>query len=239
MDKALLFSVFTSAITCLFIIVLFFAARKLNARFDSPLLNPLLVSILILSLLLILTGVSYEDFASASLPIHLLLEIAVVALAYPLYTQFHDIKRSFGLLCVCSFIGVSSAAGLAFLLCQLFSAPEALYNSLMALSVTTPITLIITDLLAGLPAIAAVMVILIGMFGAVFGLTLLSLFKVSDQRAKGIALGVVCHGVGTATAMEHHPQAGAFASASMIISALITALWVPILYAILTSLFGY
>lgn len=135
-------------------------------------------------------------------------------------------------------MGVTSATLVAFILCKLFAVPDELLHSLLALSVTTPITLIVTDGLNGIPAIAAFMVILIGMFGAVFGLSLLNLLKIKDQRAKGLALGVVCHGIGTAAAIEHHPQAGAFASASMIISALITAVWVPILYAILTSLFA-
>ena len=164
--------------------------------------------------------------------------MAVVALAYPLFKQIHEIKRSLGLLLLSGFIGVTSAALIAFILCKIFAVPDELLRSLLALSVTTPITLIISDELNGIPAIAAFMVILIGIFGAVFGLTLLSLLKVEDQRVKGLALGVVCHGIGTATAIEHHPKAGAFASAAMIISALITATWVPILYAILAQLTG-
>ena len=226
-------------IVCTLIIGLFLTSRKLNSRFNSPLLNPLLVCIVTVSAILIFANISYGEFIKASYLIHFFLEIAVVALAYPLYKQIHDIKRSLGLLILCGFIGVTSATIVAFILCKLFAVPDELLNSLLALSVTTPITLIVTDGLNGIPAIAAFMVILIGMFGAVFGLSLLNLLKIKDQRAKGLALGVVCHGIGTAAAIEHHPQAGAFASASMIISALITAIWVPMLYAILTSLFGH
>lgn len=226
-------------IVCALIIGLFLASRKLNSKLNSPLLNPLLLCIVIISGTLIYADISYRAFADSSAPIHFFLEIAVVALAYPLYKQIHDIKRSLGLLLLCGFIGVTSATLVAFMLCKLFAVPDELLHSLLALSVTTPITLIVTDGLNGIPAIAAFMVILIGMFGAVFGLSLLHLLKIKDQRAKGLALGVVCHGIGTAAAIEHHPQAGAFASASMIVSALITAIWVPILYAILTSLFGY
>lgn len=226
-------------IVCTLIIGLFLTSRKLNSRFNSPLLNPLLLCIIIISGTLIFADISYSNFAGSTYPIHFFLEIAVVALAYPLYKQIHDIKRSLGLLLLCGFMGVTSATIVAFILCKLFAVPDELLNSLLALSVTTPITLIVTDGLNGIPAIAAFMVILIGMFGAVFGLSLLNLLKIKDQRAKGLALGVVCHGIGTAAAIEHHPQAGAFASASMIISALITAIWVPILYAILTSLFAH
>ena len=223
---------------CALITVLFFFTRKLNSQFHSPLLNPLLLCIVMLSAILIFADISYQDFSNANYPIHFFLEVAVVALAYPLFKQIHEIKRSLGLLLLSGFIGVTSAALIAFILCKIFAVPDELLSSLLALSVTTPITLIISDGLNGIPAIAAFMVILIGIFGAVFGLTLLSLLKVEDQRVKGLALGVVCHGIGTATAIEHHPQAGAFASAAMIISALITATWVPILYAILAQLTG-
>ncbi|MEQ3513838.1 LrgB family protein [Pseudoalteromonas sp. BZB3] len=234
----MLSDLFITLFVCALITGLFLVSRKLNSKFPSPLLNPLLLCIVMLSAVLVFADINYQDFSKASYPIHFFLEVAVVALAYPLYKQMHEIKRSLGLLLLSGFIGVTSATLIAFILCKLFAVPDELLNSLMALSVTTPITLIITDKLNGIPAIAAFMVILIGMFGAVFGLSLLHLFKVKDQRVKGLTLGVVCHGIGTAAAIEHHPQAGAFASAAMIISALITAIWVPTLYTIMTQLIG-
>lgn len=232
----MLSDLFITICVCALITGLFLIARKLNSKFHSPLLNPLLLCIVMLSAILIFADINYKDFSKNSYPIHFFLEVAVVALAYPLYQQIHEIKRSLGLLLLSGFIGVTSATLVAFVLCKIFSAPDELLNSLLALSVTTPITLIITDGLNGIPAIAAFMVILIGMFGAVFGLSLFDLLNIKDQKAKGLALGVVCHGIGTAAAIEHNTQAGAFASASMIVSAFITAIWVPILYTILIQL---
>lgn len=209
---------------------LFFLARMLYARYSIALLNPVLLCIVIISAVLLLTQSDYQAYQQSTLAIHYLLEPAVVALAYPLYRQFHQIKPVFVALCFTSWLGVSISTTAAFLLCQAFTASADISASMAALSVTTPITLLISDYLGGIPAVAAIMVILIGVFGGVFGLHILTFCQVSSNAAKGVALGIVCHAIGTAAAMEHHPQAGAFASAAMTITAVITALWVPVLY---------
>ncbi|WP_440055700.1 LrgB family protein [Pseudoalteromonas sp. T1lg65] len=217
-------------------VLLFIAARKLYQHWPIALLNPVLLCIVVISSAILLFDLKYLDYQMATMPIHYLLEPAVVALAYPLYTQFHRIKPVFLSLCLCSWVGISVATLSAFLLCRWFAAPEAISASMAALSVTTPITLLITELLGGIPAVAAIMVILIGVFGGVFGIALLSLLGVKQPQAKGSALGISCHAIGTAAALEHHPIAGAFASATMTISTLITALWVPMFYHWLSTI---
>ncbi|MEJ6473437.1 LrgB family protein [Pseudoalteromonas piscicida] len=217
-------------------VALFFMMRALYQRVTVPLLNPVLLCILSISALLLLTQFDYHTYQQATLPIHYLLEPAVVALAYPLYKQFHQIKPVFFALCFTSWLGVSLSTFSAFMICHLFAADAQLSASMAALSVTTPITLLISDYLGGIPAVAAIMVILIGVFGGVLGLHLLHWCNVESAQAKGTALGVVCHAIGTAAAIEHHPMAGAFASAAMTITAMITALWVPLFYHWLTTL---
>ncbi|OCQ19915.1 hypothetical protein A7985_18620 [Pseudoalteromonas luteoviolacea] len=225
-----------SLTVCLATFALFIAIRILYNQKPFPLLNPVLLSMVLIAVLLTVSSVDYYAYYLASMPINILLEPAIVALAYPLYTQFKAIRPILLFLIVCAFIGISLSTGLAFMLCVLFQVGPNLTASLMALSVTTPVTVLITDMIGGIPSIAAAMVILIGIFGSVFGLSLLQLCNVTQPQAKGIALGVSCHAIGTATAMEHHPQAGAFASAAMIISAIISAFWVPIFFTILSSL---
>ncbi|TMO62987.1 hypothetical protein CWC18_09330 [Pseudoalteromonas aurantia] len=216
-------------------ISIFALCRYLYKTWRYPLVNPVLITITIVCILLMVVGVDYRKYKSATAPISFLLEIAVVALAYPLYMQFKDIKEHLMLLLSSSFIGINLSTLCAFFLCWYFNASAELSASLAALSVTTPISLIVTDSLNGLSAVAAVMVILIGVFGGVFGLSILSLCSIHSYQAKGIALGVSCHAIGTAAAIEHHPTTGVFASAAMTISALLTALWVPILYRWLTQ----
>ncbi|MDK2594490.1 LrgB family protein [Pseudoalteromonas obscura] len=228
----------TSILVCILTIGLFLVARQVYKSWPSPLLNPVLICITIITLVLLLTGYKYPTYFQASIPIDWFLEPAVVALAYPLYQQYTHIKSAFKLLIFCAFIGVSVSTIFAYALCVFMQADSDLTSTMMALSVTSPITLLITESLGGVPSIAAAMVILIGVFGGVFGLKLLTLLNISQPQAKGIALGVSCHAIGTAAAMEYHPLAGAFASVAMILSAIISAFWVPILFTILNSLYA-
>lgn len=72
-------------------LIVFFAARKLAARYKFPLLNPLLVAMVVIIPFLMLTGISYDSYFKGSEVLNDLLQPAVVALAYPLYEQLHQI----------------------------------------------------------------------------------------------------------------------------------------------------
>jgi putative effector of murein hydrolase len=50
---------------------------------------------------------------------------------------------------------------------------------------------------------------------------------IKDWRARGFALGVAAHGIGTARAFQVHPTAGAFAGLGMGLNAVLTALIAP------------
>ena len=75
-------------------LIVFFLARKLAARFKFPLLNPLLVAMVVIIPFLLLTGISYERYFAGSKVLNDLLQPAVVALAFPLYEQLHQIMRN-------------------------------------------------------------------------------------------------------------------------------------------------
>ncbi len=92
----------------------------------------------------------------------------------------------------------------------------------------------IAEQIGGLPSLTAVLVILSGITGAVLGTYTLNLVRVKDWRARGIAMGVASHGIGTARAFTVNEVAGAFSSLAMGLNALATAVLVPVLLALLT-----
>jgi putative effector of murein hydrolase len=71
-------------------------------------------------------------------------------------------------------------------------------------------------------------VISTGICGAMFGPAVLDALGVLDDRAKGFALGVASHAIGTARAFQISEVAGAFASLGMILNALLTIALVPV-----------
>ena len=75
-------------------LIVFFAARKLAARYKFPLLNPLLVAMVVIIPFLMLTGISYDSYFKGSEVLNDLLQPAVVALAYPLYESYTRSARA-------------------------------------------------------------------------------------------------------------------------------------------------
>jgi len=71
-------------------------------------------------------------------------------------------------------------------------------------------------------------VILTGITGAILATPLLNLLGIKDWRARGLAVGLAAHGIGTARAFQVHPIAGTFAGIAMGLNALLTAILVPL-----------
>ncbi len=188
-----------------------------------PLLNPVLLAIVLLAALLMVTGSDYADYFAGAQFVHFLLGPATVALAVPLYRQFHRVRRAALPLGVATLTAALSAMGVAWLL----GASRETLLSLAPKSVTTPVAMGIAEQIGGLPSLTAVLVILTGILGAAMGGLILRLVRVGDPRAQG--LGLAAHGIGTAQAFQMGEVAGTFSSLAMGLNALATALMLPLL----------
>ncbi len=215
-------------------LVAFQAASWLHAKAGRPaLLNPVLLTVAAVVAVLVLTGTSYETYFEGAQFIHFLLGPATVALAIPLYRQFERVRRS-ALAVAASILAGSLSAILASLSAGLvFGVDAASLVSLAPKSATAPVAMGIAEKLGGLPSLTAVFVILTGILGASLGPPLLSLLRVRDDAARGLAIGTASHGIGTARALQESEVAGAFSGLAMGLNALATALLVPIVSALL------
>ena len=218
-------------------LAIYWAAHRLYVLSgETPLLNPVLIAIALLVGILAVTDTDYATYFDGAQFVHFLLGPATVALAIPLYGQADRLLR-LGLpllvaLVAGSVTAVVSAVGLGWMLGL---DPEVLH-SLMPKSATAPVAMGISDEIGGLPALTAVLVILTGITGAVLAMPVLHLlgFSSGDAAAKGFALGVSAHGIGTARAFQHSEEAGAFSGLGMGLNALLTALLVPLISALIT-----
>ncbi|WP_435952891.1 CidB/LrgB family autolysis modulator [Dryocola sp. BD626] len=218
-------------------LLVFFGARRLGARFKSPLLNPLLVSMVVIIPILIFTGVSYTSYFKGSEVLNDLLQPAVVALAFPLYEQLHQIRARWKSIITICFIGsmVAMISGTAIAL-YMGATPE-IAASVLPKSVTTPIAMAVGGSIGGIPAISAVCVIFVGILGAVFGHSLLNLMRISTKASRGLAMGTASHALGTARCAELDFQEGAFSSLALVICGIMTSLIAPFLFPVILALF--
>ena len=102
--------------------------------------------------------------------------------------------------------------------------------SLAPKSVTAPVAMGITEQLGGLPSLTAIVVILTGMIGAMFGPLVLNALKIKDWAARGFAIGTASHGIGTARALQVNELSGAFSGLAMGLNALATSIMLPIVW---------
>jgi predicted murein hydrolase (TIGR00659 family) len=212
----------------------FVAATHLHRRSGGhPLLNPTLVAILIVAVGLKLAGISYDTYLRGAGFIHFLLGPAVVLLAVPLFRQTALIRASGRLLAAALAVGlpagVVSAVGIAWLL----GARTETLLSLAPKSVTTGIAIGISEKIGGIPALTAVLVIMTGIVGAVFGPMVTKVVGVQDPRAIGLAMGIASHGIGTARALQISEVAGAFSGLGMGLNGVLTAVLVPLIFTLL------
>ena len=212
-------------------LIAYLAGNALYRRFNlNPLLNPVLIAVIVLVTLLWATGTRYEDYFEGAQFVHFLLGPATVALAIPLYNQLDRVRRSLPALLAAIVVGSFTASLSAVAIAHLFDAGPVILASIAPKSVTTPIAMGISETLGGLPSLTAVMVILTGVLGAMLGPPLLTLMRIKDWRARGLAIGVAGHGIGTARAIQVNELAGAFSGLAMGLNALATAILLPLIW---------
>lgn len=219
-------------------LAVFFAARKLAARFKLPLLNPLLVAMVVIIPILLVTGTPYDHYFQGSKILNDLLQPAVVALAFPLYEQLHQIRARWKSIITICFIGSMVAMFSGTAVALLMGATPEIAASILPKSVTTPIAMAVGGSIGGIPAISAVCVIFVGVLGAVFGHTLLNLMRITTKSARGLAMGTASHALGTARCAELDYQEGAFSSLALVICGIITSLVAPFLFPVILAVLG-
>ena len=191
----------------------------LKRKLGLAILNPLLVSIVIVILSLKVFGISYEVYNASAKYISYLLTPATVCLAVPLYEQLELLKKN-KVAVVC---GILSGI---FVLCMLFGFNHQQYVTMLPKSITTAIGIGISEELGGIVTITVAVIIITGILGNVIADTVFHIFKIKNPLAKGLALGTASHAIGTARAIEMGPVEGAMSSLAVAVAGLLTVVFV-------------
>lgn len=208
----------------------YFLGKKCNQRFAR--IPAIVFAMCWVILLLALCRWQYTDYMRHVQPLfNHLLGYVTVALAIPLAAMRIDdiaLKPLSLLLIFASVFGVVLPMSLAYLLH--LSEPSILAFATRAL--TTPVALNIAEILNSPPALVSLIVIVSGVIGAAFSSLLLR--NINDERASGLAIGLAAHALGTAQAWQRGVVAGRYAALGMAINAILTSLWLPLVYLYLS-----
>ncbi|MFB9215279.1 CidB/LrgB family autolysis modulator [Vibrio sinaloensis] len=212
-------------------IVVFLIARWLCQKVKSPFMNPLLISLAVLIPLLTYYKIPFETYYADNQWINYLLQPAVVALAYPLYEQLPQIRANWRIIMLACGVGSVMSMLTASVIAVYMKADIALIASLLGKSVTTPIAMEVSSHLGGEPAIAAILVLIVGLFGAIMAYPIYNLLNITHPIAKGLTMGTVSHALGTATCAEKDGQDAAFSSLALVVCGVITSVLAPSFFA--------
>jgi predicted murein hydrolase (TIGR00659 family) len=198
-----------------------------------PLANPVLHAMWIIAAFLLLTGTSYTTYFSGAQFVHFLLGPATVALAVPLYENRKVVISAILPMLAALVVGCATAIVSIVLLAEAAGLPRAVVLSLAPKSVTAGVAMGISESLGADPALTAVATVLTGIMGAIIVTPLMNRMRIVDFRARGFAVGLASHGIGTARAFQVDAVAGVFAGIAMSLNALVTSLLVPVAVTLL------
>ena len=112
-------------------------------------------------------------------------------------------------------------------LARLFGFTQKLASSIAIKSTTVPIAVEVAKIVHGNPTLTAAFVVITGMIGASFGPWLMDRLAITNPLSRGLALGTISHGQGTAQAATESEFSGAIAGVAMGLGAICTSLAAP------------
>ncbi|PYE56325.1 LrgB family protein [Deinococcus yavapaiensis] len=196
----------------------------LARRTRFPLANPTLIGVLIVMIGLLAWRVPYATYADANTFLTFLLTPAVVALAVPMYRQRALLRREWRALILGGGAGTLTAMLVGWLGGSLLGLERGVHLAATTASATSPVALAVNREVGGSAALAATLAIVAGLVGASLGPAWLTRLGVTGLVARGVAIGSVSHGIGTARVRDEGEAAGAASSLGVGLGALTVTL---------------
>ena len=211
----------------------FMLGSILNKKFKTVIFNELLMSVIIVIFLMKQTNTEYTSYMEGGKYIGFLLTPATAALGVKLYKNIKEIGKNSIPIISGIIMGILTSFTSMFIISKIFNLAANQYATILPKSITAAIAKGVSESLGGNAAITTAIVIITGVVIGVFGKYLVKIFKIKNPIAEGVSLGSSGHGQGTALALKESETAGAVASLSMCISALITVLLAPLWFNII------
>ncbi|HEX8896382.1 MAG TPA: LrgB family protein, partial [Terriglobales bacterium] len=176
-------------------------SRFVGKRYPSPLTSPVFFSAPLVIAVVLLSGMQLSDYRPAKDIIVSLLGPATVALAVPLYKNRRTLLDNLLPATIGLALGSLSTLVIAAVIARLFDLPQVIRASVSIKSVTAPVAIELAPIVNGDSTLAAAFVIATGIIGAMLGPWLMDKAGIHASLARGLALGTISHGQGTAQAV--------------------------------------
>lgn len=112
--------------------------------------------------------------------------------------------------------------------------PSSTIVTILPRSMTAAVGIEVSHQMGGTDTITVMFIIATGLIGSILGNFYISKAKFKSDLAKGLTYGNASHAFGTAKALESNIEAGAFSTIGMILTAVLSAIMLPVLYLMTT-----
>jgi putative effector of murein hydrolase len=211
----------------------YWAGYRLYQRIPHMLMSPVFTSTLMVIGVLWLSHTDYQTYQMANEPLTWLLGPAQVAMALSLFRGWKLLKKHLSsvLTGVCG--GTVSGMLTATLMGKILHLSTVTILSLAPKSATTPVAMLTSQAVGGVPELAAFFAVSTGILGVVAGPVILRLMGVRNILFKGLALGTAGQMIGAARASKWGDAAAAMGIVGMSVTALLIGLFTPLLIRVL------
>lgn len=210
---------------------------KFLRRVKLPIINPLVLSIVVIIFFLHFTGISYDSYNVGGEFMTMLITPATVALALPLYKSFHLLKENFFPVMAAILAGIVANCFVTLGISYFFSLNKGIVISLLPKSVTTAISVDLSQSMGGINAVTLAIVVSTGIFGSLIASHVFKLLRIKSPVARGVALGSTSHAIGTARAIELGEVEGIISGLAICVNGMMTVFLLPLLFQPFAHLF--
>lgn len=208
-------------------VLIYFGTKKFYRTFPRVVFTPVILTPLLVIAVLALADIPYGTYHEGTRFISNMIGPATVALAVPLYKNRHVMKKHALSILLSVLVGSTVAIISTAWIAKELNLNLEIIDSIAPRSATTPIAVVVSGLIGGIPAITAVFVLATGVLGMVLGPVVIRFFRFKNDVAHGVLLGTSAHAVGTTKAFELSSASGSVSTVAMILTAFFTLCTAP------------
>lgn len=199
------------------------ALKLYRSSRNHPLLLPVVTGTLGTVVTLWLSGAQVARYEQGSAGLRYLSQLAVVAMAVPLYTHLRRLLAAWRPILSGLLVGCALSVAGTYWVAGTLGVPADVAASLAPKAATMPIALETAKAVGGWSALAALAVMLSGIFGALSSRPLLRAMGIQAEPVHAFTLGLVAHAIGISKVLAELPRSLPYAVVGMCTNGLLTA----------------
>ena len=188
---------------------------RLRRRWQNPATTPVFTAVVLVIAVLLFARIPYAAYKPGGAIISAWLGPATAALPVLMVKHREMLFSHMSVIFSALGCGFLTSLACALLLAHALALPPNLFGLFALKSVTVAISSQLAPLAHVSTALVAISVIAVGVIGAAIGPLILNAMGVHEQRSRGLALGAISHGIGTAQAATESETAAAASSLAM------------------------